>query len=207
MSLSEFIAARVLPVRRATESLAEPLATEDFGIQSMPEVSPPKWHWAHTSWFFENFILVPFCRDYRAFHPEFGFLFNSYYKTVGEHFPRNRRGLMSRPTVAEVREYRAHVDRFLAARPENLHGTDAATMRFLLDLGCHHEQQHQELLLTDILHLFWSNPLKPVYRNGPGRKNSAGPAAMRWHEFSGGLDAIGFEGGGFSFDNERPRHQ
>ncbi|HUY21752.1 MAG TPA: ergothioneine biosynthesis protein EgtB [Acidimicrobiales bacterium] len=196
------LAARYRQVRDVTEELAGPLSPEDQTVQSMPDVSPTKWHRAHTSWFFETFLLEPQLHDYRPFHPAYAYLFNSYYEGVGARYPRPRRGVVSRPGVAEVAEYRAHVDEAMA----HLLGEDRAPeVDDLVDLGLHHEQQHQELLLMDIKHVLSCNPLQPAYATvtvGPPR--SARPAA--WIEHPGGLTDVGHTGDGFGFDNEFPRH-
>src|SRR5579871_1470441 len=165
------LATRYREVRSCTESLCGSLATEDFIIQSMPDASPVKWHLAHTSWFFETFVLLPGLPDYQPFHPQFSLLFNSYYNAVGERWPRPQRGLLSRPTVADVFRYRAHVDERIA---EFLNRADARTaeLRETIVLGLHHEQQHQELIITDLKNAFANNPLHPVYREavpGAGR--------------------------------------
>lgn len=191
-------------VRERTEAICEPLAVEDYGIQTMPDVSPPKWHLAHVSWFFETFLLIPFHTDYRPFHPQFDYLFNSYYETHGQPFPRPQRGLLSRPTVAEVYRYRAHVDQAMEAL---LHtSVDHEEIQNRLILGLHHEQQHQELLLTDIKHILAFNPLRPAYRETASQAAHDHDTPLRWFKFSGGVKAIGHDGNGFSFDNETPRH-
>src|SRR3990172_1399840 len=159
---------RYAQVREQTNSLCAPLAVEDYVVQSCPDASPAKWHLAHTTWFFETFLLQPFFPDYRPFHPRFGYLFNSYYETVGSFFPRLQRGSLSRPTVQEVHGYRKHVDAHMAellARPD-LRGRAEIDSRS--ELGIHHEQQHQELLLTDVKHAFGTNPLCPVYLEPSG---------------------------------------
>ncbi len=190
-------------VRAASESIAEPLATEDYVIQSMPDVSPTKWHLAHTSWFFETFILKERVPGYTAFDASYEYLFNSYYVQVGPRHCRPRRGLLSRPTVAEIYRYRTHVDTHML---ELLQAPDAkGQLADLVELGLNHEQQHQELMLTDIKHVFSCNPLRPVYR---ARQADAGPAAaLEWVGFAGGLHEIGHAGEGFAFDNEGPRHR
>jgi ergothioneine biosynthesis protein EgtB len=193
-------------VRGATTGLCTPLAIEDYVIQSAPECSPAKWHLAHTTWFFENFLLAPLLPGYRAFHPQYGYLFNSYYQTVGTFFPRPLRGLLSRPTVEDVYRYRAHVDAHmgeLLARLDPKHDAQAVSR---VVLGLHHEQQHQELLLTDIKNLLALNPLRPVYRAPPGA-GQARAAPLNWLELPEGLYAIGFAGDEFAFDNETPRHR
>jgi ergothioneine biosynthesis protein EgtB len=198
----DHIAERFSQVRSLTESLASPLSAEDQAAQSMADASPTKWHQAHTTWFFETFILGPSLAGYEPFHPAFGYLFNSYYEAVGARHPRPIRGLLTRPSLEEVRAYRAYVDasmqRLLAER------IDAPTAD-LVELGLHHEQQHQELLLMDIKHLFSCNPMRPAYlsRADVGQ-NVARPLA--WREFEGGVVEIGYHGDGFSFDNESPRH-
>jgi ergothioneine biosynthesis protein EgtB len=197
---------RYRSVRAFTEELCAPLATEDYLIQAMADVSPPKWHLAHTSWFFETFILMPLAPGYRLFDSAYGHLFNSYYETVGRFFPRAQRGLLARPTVEEVYAYRAHVDaamlELLASAPAEL-GSELAART---ELGLQHEQQHQELLLTDIKFNFSINPLRPAYRTGLSRDQSPRPAAG-WLAQPGGVREIGHAGNGFAFDNETPRHR
>lgn len=188
-------------VRALTERLCSPLLTEDYVIQAMPDVSPPKWHLAHTTWFFEQFLLLPFSPRYRVFHAEYSRLFNSYYETVGTFFPRPQRGCLSRPGVADVQRYRAHVD---AAMHDLLQRGDAPEIRSRTVLGLHHEQQHQELLLTDIKYNFSVNPLLPAYGD-PFPDGDRAPA-LSWVACRGGLQDIGFGGDGFAFDNETPRH-
>jgi ergothioneine biosynthesis protein EgtB len=188
-------------VRAASERLCEPLSPEDCAIQSMPDASPAKWHLAHTSWFFEVFVLERRLPGYRPFHPEYRFLFNSYYESVGAQYPRPRRGLLSRPGLDEVLAYRAHVDRCVLALLEKEGGADA-----VVELGLQHEQQHQELLLTDAKHLLAQNPLQPAYRAAPEPPPAQAPA-LRWCEFAEGVRWIGHAGGGFAFDNELPRHR
>jgi ergothioneine biosynthesis protein EgtB len=195
-------ATRYRDVRAATEALAAPLTAEDCQVQSMPDVSPTKWHLAHVSWFFETFLLVPHLRDYRPFDPAYAVLFNSYYVTVGDRHPRPQRGLLSRPGLDEVFAYRRHVDeamvRLIEAEP-------APVWAALLDLGLQHEQQHQELILMDIQHVLSCNPLQPAYGDARTGESDAEPAA--WLDVPAGLHAIGHGGGGFGFDNEYPRHR
>ena len=198
-------------VRELTELLSSPLSPEDQVIQSMPDVSPTKWHRGHTTWFFETFLLERFLTGYDAFDPEFRYLFNSYYEAVGPRHPRNQRGLISRPNVEAVGRYRAHVD---AAMVKLLDDCDARALTHvatLVELGLHHEQQHQELLLMDIKHVLSCNPLEPAYldEGGPG-VNTATP--VRFVADGGGLVEVGhaIEGPaprGFAFDNESPRHR
>jgi len=200
-------AARYQAVRARTELLAAPLSAEDQTIQSMPDVSPTKWHRAHTSWFFETFMLQPGLPGYRAYEPVFAYLFNSYYESVGDRYPRPMRGVISRPGIGEVAAYRDYVDE---AMGELLAHTLPDDIAFLLELGLHHEQQHQELVLMDIKHVLSCNPFRPAYRPLTGRAAAAaasGPAGDTWIEQPGGLVAVGHDGTGFAFDNEGPRHE
>lgn len=194
-------------VRERSEAICAPLAIEDHIPQTVPEVSPPRWHLAHVSWFFETFLLKPFIRDYREYHPGFDYLFNSYYDTVGAHYPRPQRGLLSRPTVEEVYAYRRYVDEQMQRLLETVSEAQLAEVLGRTRLGLHHEQQHQELLVTDIKHNFAFNPLRPAYRAAEFEPAS-GAAALTWVEFSGGIHEIGCDGGErFCFDNEAPRHR
>ncbi|HZU71650.1 MAG TPA: ergothioneine biosynthesis protein EgtB [Acidimicrobiales bacterium] len=199
-------------VRALTEALADPLSPEDQTAQSMPDVSPTKWHRAHTSWFFETFVLPGRLPGYRQYHDQYGFLFNSYYETVGPFFPRDRRGTITRPGAADISRYRGHVD---AAMEEVVAGDGDPASYGVIELGCHHEQQHQELILMDIKHVLSTNPLRPAYlprrrTAGPdaaGAQPAPGPApAERWSEHPGGQVEVGHDGQGFGFDNEFPRH-
>jgi ergothioneine biosynthesis protein EgtB len=189
-------------VRRLTLRLCEPLSVEDMNVQSMPCASPAKWHLAHTTWFFETFLLAEHLPGYRLYDPRFGYLFNSYYNAIGDRVARHQRGLLSRPGVGEVLAYRDHVDQ---AMRRLLHEPGPAIAE-LARLGLEHEQQHQELLLTDIKHALASNPLRPAYQPGPEDSTGELPA-MRWLGHPGGLCWIGHAGTGFAFDNESPRHQ
>ena len=190
-------------VRAQTERLAAPLSPEDCCVQSMPDASPTKWHLAHTSWFFETFVLAPAVPDYRVFDSSFRVLFNSYYNGVGEQHPRPQRGLLTRPPLDEVLAYRAHVDRHVAALlASGGSGAPFAT----IELGLHHEQQHQELLLTDAKHLLAANPLRPAYRGDLQRSATRDASPLRWHRFATGIREIGTDGPHFHFDNEAPRH-
>ncbi len=193
-------------VRRQTESLCRPLAVEDYGIQSMPDVSPPKWHLAHTTWFFETFLLRAYSTRYSVFHPQYDHLFNSYYQTIGAPYPRASRGLLSRPTVEEVYRYRAHVDAAMNELLENCPAPHAADVHARVVLGLHHEQQHQELLLTDIKYNFALNPLNPIYRM-PAEIAPSAIAPLKWNTHPGGVREIGHAGAEFAFDNETPRHR
>lgn len=210
-------------VRKASETLCAPLETEDYMVQSMSDVSPPKWHLAHVSWFFEAFILAPYLEDYQTPDPAYDFLFNSYYETHGEPFPRHLRGTISRPTVAQVYQFRAHIDRemarLLSAPPAEY--LDEIIDR--LEIGLHHEQQHQELLVMDIRHILSCNPLHPVYRNDVRERLLAEaqmqrpPAEQRWHRYAAGVRQVGtdypsrpareHDGADFVFDSETPRHR
>ncbi|MFG6415366.1 ergothioneine biosynthesis protein EgtB [Roseateles sp. DC23W] len=185
-------------------ALAAPLSDEDAQLQSMPDASPAKWHLAHTTWFFETLVLTPHLNGYEIFDPRWPRLFNSYYESLGPRHARPQRGLLSRPSFAEVKAYRAHVDAALAdLLPQLLHSAPADALA-LIELGCHHEQQHQELLLTDILHAFSCNPLLPAYDAATPARVSAPEQA--WLKHPGGIVDIGHAGGGFAFDNEGPRH-
>ena len=198
--------ARFEAIRRDTEALAINLTAEDQAIQSMPDVSPTKWHLAHTSWFFETFILAGFDPDYQPFDPAFAYLFNSYYEAAGPRHPRPERGFLSRPTLDTVAAYRDHVGAAVArfaARAGAARWREAAP---LVELGLHHEQQHQELILMDIKHVFSVNPLLPGYQ-APQLKAQRSVAPLDWVEFAGGLCEIGHQGPGFAFDNEAPRHK
>jgi ergothioneine biosynthesis protein EgtB len=194
---------RFYATRSLTESLASPLSAEDQTVQSMPDVSPTKWHRAHTTWFFETFLLIPALEGYRPYHPEFGYLFNSYYEGVGARHPRNDRGLLSRPGIEEITRYRGYVDHSMA---QLLESPLSPAVAALVELGIQHEQQHQELLLMDIKHVLSRNPLQPAYDAVRFPAPSA-PAAPAWTEHPGGTREIGHQGSGFCFDNELPRHR
>ena len=193
-------------VRRDSEALTANLTPEDQSIQSMPDVSPTKWHLAHTTWFFETFILTRFDPDYRVFDPAFAYLFNSYYEAAGPRHPRPQRGLLSRPTVDIVAAYRDHVTSAVARLIERSAETARAELMSLIELGMQHEQQHQELILMDIKHVFSVNPLLPAYQ-APMLQVQTSPLSPDWIEFDGGLREIGYGGTGFAFDNETPRHR
>jgi ergothioneine biosynthesis protein EgtB len=196
------LADQVATTRAYTEQLAASLSAEDQCVQSMPDASPAKWQRAHTTWFFEQFVLVPNVPGYRVFDPRFQYLFNSYYESVGTRHPRFARGVLTRPTADEVTAYRQAVDQALASYLP----AASAEVQSLVTLGIQHEQQHQELLLTDILHAFAQNPLNPAAM--PAWSEAAyAPGPTRYATFRGGIAGIGHTGGGFSFDNESPRHQ
>lgn len=171
----------------------------------MPDCSPPKWHLAHTAWFFETFVLAAHAPGFRPFHPQFGYLFNSYYDAVGDRWPRAARGLLSRPTVTEVYAYRAAVDEQTLALVSSADERTLGAIAPLIELGLNHEQQHQELLLTDLKHAFGLNPLRPVYApSGAAALNEVAP--LRWEVHAPGVRRVGHAGGGFAFDNEGPAH-
>ena len=193
-------------VRNLTVRLCDPLQAEDCVVQSAPETSPAKWHLAHTTWFFETFLLIPYLLKYRPFHPRFGFLFNSYYESVGEFHPRSQRGLLSRPSLEDIKAYRVYVDQHIDILLEAPDTGDAGEIRARATLGIHHEQQHQELLLTDIKHLFACNPLKPAYREAVSL-DACASAPLDWLRLTAGMYAFGHGGDGFGFDNETPRHR
>jgi len=190
-------------VRAATLRLVDGLGDADLTPQSAEFASPGKWHLAHTTWFFEQFVLAAHGTGYRRFDERFGFLFNSYYNAVGARHERPRRGLLTRPTLAEVLAYRAHVDHAMA---DFLGGRVADDVGALVELGLHHEQQHQELILTDLLHLFAQNPLRPAARATPGDDAVTAGSEPGWVEFAGGQVEAGHAGAAFAFDNESPRH-
>jgi ergothioneine biosynthesis protein EgtB len=199
------LAARFRKVRAQSERLCEPLETDDYQIQSALETSPPKWHLAHVSWFFETFLLKPEVPKYRGFHPAFEYIFNSYYDSVGSFHPRPCRGLLSRPTVEEVYAYRRHVDDAMLALLDVIPHARWEAVASRVTLGLHHEQQHQELLLMDIKHNFAANPLHPAYHS-PMSTPGASTAPLRWIKRAGGIAEIGHEGTSFAFDSETPRH-
>jgi ergothioneine biosynthesis protein EgtB len=204
-SLSEpSIDRRYHAIRKRTTELCAGLEPEDFVVQSMPDVSPTKWHLAHTSWFFERFVLEPHAAGYTKFSEEYEHLFNSYYYSVGQMHPRPERGLLSRPLVREIRQYREHVD----AAVEELLGSRAGEpgIEQLLELGLNHEQQHQELLLTDIKHVFSCNAMKPAVNTRLRQPESAEAPPLEFLRQAGGIREIGAQGRGFHFDNETPRH-
>ena len=193
-------------VRRQTERLGEPLEPEDFLVQSMPDASPAKWHLAHTAWFFETFVLTAALPGYRPRYPQYNYLFNSYYNALGERISRDKRGIMSRPSIGEVQRYRQEIDTlledWLAAADEGA----VASLAPVLVLGLNHEQQHQELLLTDLKHAFASNPLRPIYLDREPTPPTA-PGSLTWTEYAEGVRWIGHQGPGYAFDNEGPRHR
>ena len=206
MSPSQSLLDQYRAVRSFSKKICEPLVPEDYVVQSMPDVSPAKWHLAHTSWFFETFLLKQHLPGYQSIHPQYDFLFNSYYNSIGERHCRVSRGLLSRPTVDETYAYRAYVDAHMAQMLTEADAEKTVVLEPLLTLGLHHEQQHQELMVTDIKHVFFENPLCPVYR--PRRDHAVAPIpALEWIEFGEGVREIGWGESGFAFDNETPRHK
>ena len=200
---SASLAQRFQAVRDMTDALTRPLSAEDMMVQSCPEASPVKWHLAHTTWFFETFVLRPYVRAYQPLHADFLWLFNSYYKSLGDHPEKKLRASFSRPSLQQIQAYRRHVENGIA---QLLKMGASAEICDRIELGMHHEQQHQELIATDIKHAFWSNPLQPVYAESqPARPNSSEP--HQWLDYAGGLVDIGNPGDGFGFDNEFARHQ
>ena len=193
-------------VRQLTEDLAAPLSPEDQTVQSMPDVSPTKWHRAHVTWFFETFVLASRQEGFRPYQDGYWHLFNSYYESLGPRHPRPERGLISRPGAGEVGDYRADVDKRMLDLLASLDETGAAELAPLLDLGLHHEHQHQELLLMDIKHVLSCNPLRPAAYPAGSHHVVASRAEQEWTAFPGGVVDIGADTGGFAFDNELPRH-
>ncbi|MET4579179.1 ergothioneine biosynthesis protein EgtB [Ottowia thiooxydans] len=192
-------------VRAHTRALVAPLSAEDCAAQSMPDASPAKWHLGHTTWFFETFVLAAHEPGFAPFRPEFRVLFNSYYHAIGERHPRPQRGLLTRPSLEEVMQYRADVDHRMQALMA--HADEATPWMPLVTLGLQHEQQHQELLLTDIKHLLSCNPMWPAYTDQVTPAQAATAPVPAWQAFKGGLIEIGHQGTGFAFDNESPCHK
>ncbi|MEO8741002.1 MAG: ergothioneine biosynthesis protein EgtB [Casimicrobiaceae bacterium] len=200
------LAQRYTETRAATLALSAPLSDEDCALQSMPDASPVKWHLAHTSWFFETFVLEPHVPGYRVFNPAFRMLFNSYYNAVGDKHPRPARGMLSRPARAEVAAYRQHVDTAMRSLLRSVASLPTDTLA-LIELGVNHEQQHQELILTDVLHLLSCNPMQPAYIAKDRPAGSGQAAHVVWRGFDAALVEIGHAGPEFAFDNETPRHR
>lgn len=193
--------------RRTTEDICSPLQTEDYVVQSMEDVSPPKWHLGHTTWFFEKMLLQGFRQNYKPVHPKYDYIFNSYYESVGDRWLRPRRGLLSRPTVKDVYEYRKAIDGRMTELIESVANDRWPEFEFITMLGIHHEQQHQELLFTDFKHILAINPLRPAYKTVEASKKPALQIPSRFVDFAGGITDLGYAGIEFSFDNERPRHK
>ena len=185
--------------------IAAPLKIEDQVVQAMADTSPTKWHLAHVTWFYENFILIPHCPGYRVFNSDFAFLFNSYYEAAGMRHPRPDRGLITRPSVDQVLDYREYVENSMEDLLSKVTGKDPVMS--LTELGINHEQQHQELMLMDILNLFSRNPLRPAYTSNLSTDFEVVAKNLAWSDFEGGLYEIGHDGNGFAFDNEGPRHK
>lgn len=220
---TEKLGAQFLAVRRMTEELCADISAEDAMLQSMPDASPVKWHLAHTTWFFETFLLAPNVPGYRSPNPAFRDLFNSYYNAVGMQPQRDRRGLFSRPSLEQVREYRAHIDREMAKLLDSADSsvesgsaesgsTEARRIHDAILLGIHHEQQHQELIVTDLKHALWSSPLRPAWRRALKQSSvvssqSSVEPKLEWIAFKQKEAVIGYAGNGFCFDNELPRHR
>ena len=202
----ETLAAHYRACRGWTDSLIAPLQPDDFLLQAMPDASPAKWHLAHTTWFFETFVLTATVPGYRPVREDASYLFNSYYNAIGERIARDRRGLLSRPTIGEVLKYRAEVDRRMVDLLGSLSRESMKTVASTVVLGLNHEQQHQELLLSDLKIAFGWNPCRPVY-GGTNDDSANEPSPIRWIEGGGELQRIGFAGHGFAFDNETPRHR
>ncbi len=194
-------------VRAFTEDLCSTLAVEDYVVQSMTDVSPTKWHICHVTWFFEQFVLGAAIPEYRSPNPQFAYLFNSYYVQAGPRYLRPRRGLLTRPTVEEAFRYRAHVDRAMEELIVEAGDDLFARLAPVIELGLNHEQQHQELILTDIKHVFAQNPLFPVFRERKTIDYAPQLSALEWVGFDDGVYEIGHDGGGFAYDNEAPRHR
>jgi len=199
---------RLFQTRETSRWIADPLSDEDQIVQAMEDASPTKWHLAHTTWFFEEMVLKPFDPSYEEFDARFNYCFNSYYELAGPRHPRPRRSLLTRPPIDEVKAYRAHIDqsleRFLGEHPSD----EMPEARDLIELGIHHEQQHQELMFTDILAAFAGNPLRPVYRTPDGGSSSRTDVSdPGWTAFDGGIFTVGHDGDGFAYDNEGPRHE
>lgn len=200
---------RYLKVRAQSLILIEPLSETDAQLQSMPDASPAKWHLAHTTWFYETFILCHYLKGYSRFSESYNYLYNSYYNGIGEQYPRGQRGLISRPSLNEILSYRTFVDESIQVLFSSLDNCDEASiseLSGLLELGLNHEQQHQELLLTDIKHALFHNPLYPIYKHQVAEDLETNKIALDWLPVAGGLTLVGHNNGEFSFDNERPAH-
>ena len=196
-----------MDVRYLTHALCQPLAIEDYVVQPVASTSPPKWHLAHTTWFFETFVLEPYTPGYTPYHPLYSYLFNSYYQHVGERWERPKRGNLSRPTVQDVYAYRAAVDDRMMQLIDTLDAPQWSEVYDRIVLGLHHEQQHQELLVTDIKYILATNPLYPVYHAAPQVSSSPSGSAAHFMPFAGGTYEIGYDAAGFCFDNEQPAHR
>ncbi|RAS71964.1 ergothioneine biosynthesis protein EgtB [Priestia endophytica] len=205
-AVKENIAEKYKEVRTCTEKIVAPLQTEDYIIQAGPDASPPKWHLAHTTWFFERFVLKEYKTTYEALNNQFDYLFNSYYETVGEFHPRAQRGVLARPSIEEVKQYRYYIDAHMKELFEELTEENRDKVLSIVEIGLQHEQQHQELLLTDIKYNFFTNPLLPAYISQTTEENGKRKETS-FIEIEGGLIEVGHDNSSFSFDNERPRHK
>jgi len=203
------LAARFQATRARTERLCAPLEVEDYQLQSMPDCSPPKWHLAHTAWFFETFVLARHELSFQPFHPQFCYLFNSYYNAVGDRWPRPARGLLSRPTVQDIYKYRQSTDDRILELIESVDDRTLAELAPVVEIGLNHEEQHQELLLTDLKHAFGLNPLRPRYASSDAPPQRAEALPLEWESCPSGVQSVGYGEGelGFAFDNEGPRHR
>ncbi|MGQ0792481.1 MAG: ergothioneine biosynthesis protein EgtB [Deltaproteobacteria bacterium] len=205
---SKSLLERYKSVRRFSEKICETMETEDYVIQSMPDASPAKWHLAHTSWFFETFILSERAKNYKPLNPDYRYLFNSYYIQLGKRHARTERGFISRPTVREVYRYRSHVDESMSGFLDSAPAADIEEILPLIEIGIHHEQQHQELMLTDIKHALSVNPLRPaLFPSNKSASQVSDIPSLSWIEFGEGIHSMGHAGDGFGFDNEFPRHR
>ena len=204
-----YLADKFYTVRNQTLTLIEPLEQEDFVIQASSDVSPPKWHIAHTTWFFERMILQEYADTYQVFHPAYNYLFNSYYNSIGPYQPRHQRGVLSRPTVKDVIAYRKHVDQAVLAFLQQERDTYLQQkIEQLIEMGLQHEQQHQELILMDVKYNFFTNPLLPAYQTRQVERTETDHSlSLEFTRFEGGLVEIGHDGHGFAFDNESPVHK
>jgi len=202
----EHLIDRYQSIRTFSEELVEPLETEDFVIQAIENTSPTKWHLAHVSWFFETFVLEKAIPDYESMHPQYSYIFNSYYLQTGEPHTRSKRGLLSRPTVEQVFEYRSYVDEQILNFLKNASEDQLSEFGPVIEIGNHHEQQHQELMITDFKYLFAQNPLYPKYKDLNLPEGST-PPPINWIEFKEGIYNIGSDGGEYTYDNEHPRHR
>ncbi|CAN5340277.1 ergothioneine biosynthesis protein EgtB [soil metagenome] len=204
-SLTQTFLQRFNTVRKQSEAICAPLQKEDYVVQPIVDVSPPKWHLAHVTWFWENFVLVPQLESYKLYHEDFAFLFNSYYESLGDRTPRDHRGNMTRPSVDEVYQYRHYVDKAMQRFFESSPAIDEE-LAYILEIGIQHEQQHQELLVTDIKYILGHHPLHPVYKEIELPSNGDN-LPLKWLEVEEGIYDIGFDGEGFCFDNEQGRHK
>jgi ergothioneine biosynthesis protein EgtB len=194
-------------VRKVSEEICEPLVIEDYVVQPIEDVSPPKWHLGHTTWFYEAMFLDRYLKNYQPFHPKYFYLFNSYYRSLGDRWERPKRGVLSRPTVEDVYKYRRAIDERMMDLTDKIRENEWKGFSELLVLALNHEQQHQELLLTDIKYILATNPLFPVYQNSKTQNKNGGGIESDFVEFESGVYEIGFKGDGFCYDNEQPDHK